>query len=244
MNKLSYESGGIVPETDGTYEGLCRLMKRDGVNGFAVLNIATNPGQMINVNNFAASLKGEGVYSFGSVHPDAENAEEELERIKKMGLFGVKFHPEGQDFFVDDEKMKPIYRKISQLGLPVVFHAGKDPAYHSPFHCTPSRLAKALKWLDVPVIAAHWGALGMEDDVISQLCGLPVYMDTSQGYGIISRYGALKIIEKHGTDKMVFASDAPWGTPQNSVRLLSTLELTDAERADILWNNAMRILNK
>ena len=244
VGKLSFDCGGVIPATDGTYEDLCRLMRESGVDGFAPLSIATNPAQMTNVNNYAASLKSDTVLPFGSIHPDAPNATEELERIKDLGLYGVKLHPEYQGFFVDDEKMKPIYKKLSELELPVIFHSGKDPGFPFPYHCTPERLANALKWLDTPVIAAHWGALQLDEAVIDKLCGLPVYLDTSQGYGIISRYSALRIIETHGTHKLLFASDAPWGTPEEELRFLNTLGLSDGERSDILWNNAMRLLRK
>ena len=35
--------------------------------------------------------------------------------------------------FVDDEKMKPIYKKISQLGLICVFHSGRDYGFMPPY---------------------------------------------------------------------------------------------------------------
>ncbi|MBQ7836363.1 MAG: amidohydrolase [Clostridia bacterium] len=244
VGKVAFECGGMIPATDGTFEGLKNAMKEGGVHAFAPLSIATSPAQMTNVNNYSASLIAENVYPFGSIHPDGENAQEELERIKELGLYGVKLHPEYQGFFVDDEKMKPIYKKISELGLPLILHSGKNPGFSAPCHCTPERLAKALKWLDTPVIAAHWGALQLEDEVLTYLCSLPVYFDTSQGSGIIPRNTALKIIEKHGCDKLLFASDTPWGTPEKELRLLNTLGLSDSERADILWNNAMTVLGK
>ena len=82
------------------------------------------------LKDVSLSLKeNERLIPFGSVFPHAPDALEELERIRDMGLVGVKFHPDYQGFFVDDEKMKPIYRKISQLGLITVFHAGKDYGY-------------------------------------------------------------------------------------------------------------------
>ena len=106
MSKLSYEGGGLVPQTDGTAESLKKEMLSDGVDISVVLSIATNPKQQTNVNNFAAEINDEkSIFAFGSVHPDAENALEELERIKAMGMKGVKFHPEYQNFFADDEKM-------------------------------------------------------------------------------------------------------------------------------------------
>ena len=133
IDKLAYLSGGLAPQTVGTVSSLKQEMKKDGVDISVVLSIATNPNQQINVNNFAKKINDEKhIFAFGSVHPDAENVFEELERIKDMGLKGVKFHPEYQNFYVDDEKMKPIYKKISSLGLITVFHSGYDYGYAPP----------------------------------------------------------------------------------------------------------------
>lgn len=244
MESLSFASGGVRPGTDGTARGLEKRMEECGVDAYVVLNIATNPKQMHNVNDFAASLKSERVYPFGSVHPDAPDALDELCRIKEMGLRGVKLHPEYQRFFVDDEKMKPIYKKISELGLALTFHAGFDPGFIAPFHATPERLAKALKWLECDVIAAHWGSLGMEEDVRRHLHGLPIYFDMGHGSSCITRLGALRCIEEHGADRILFASDTPWHSPTQELDLLNTLGLSESERNMILWENGMKILNR
>ena len=52
----------------------------------------------------------------------------EVLSMKEAGIKGIKFHPEYQHFYADEERMKPIYRKISQLGLLTLFHAGQDIA--------------------------------------------------------------------------------------------------------------------
>ena len=114
VSSLSQACGGLEPQTDGTLESLKAEMAKDGVTISVVQSIATNPGQMSNVNNFAMEMnRDDAIVAFGSVHPDAPNALEELERIHAAGLRGVKFHPEYQNFYVDDEKLRPIYRKIS-----------------------------------------------------------------------------------------------------------------------------------
>ena len=69
-----------------------------------------------------------------------------------------------------------------------------------------------------------------------------LYFDTSFGYGTKPRDEALRIIEKHGTDKLLFGSDCPWHSPSMEKRLLLTLELSEGELSDIFWNNAMKLL--
>ena len=243
IGQLAFRSGGLMPCTDGTVSGLLRRMEESGVTKSCVLNIATNAHQQKKVNDFAASLLSkEQLIPFGSVYPDAPDALEELERIKEMGLLGVKFHPDYQNFYVDDEKMKPIYKKISQLGLITVFHAGKDCGYEPPFHSMPERIRKALSWFDSPVVAAHWGGVGCGEEVLSYLAGLPVYLDTSFAYGTQARYFFAEILKKHGADKLLFATDSPWHSAEQELSLLSTLELTENEREKILWKNGAALL--
>ncbi len=237
------KTAAIFPVTDGTVSGLLRMMEEDGVDKSVVLSIATNAKQQKAVNDFAASIQSDKIYAFGSVFPDAPDALEELERIKALGMRGVKLHPEYQQFYVDDEKMKPIYKKISQLGLITVFHAGVDNGYMPPYHCMPERLQRALSWMDTPVVAAHWGGQNCGEQVLDKLCGIEhLYMDTAYGYGTVAPSIVEKIIETHGADKILFASDAPWNRPSQDAYVVECLRLTEEEKEKIYWKNALKLL--
>ena len=242
IERLSYASGGMRPHTDGTLKDLHRSMQEGGVDVSVVLNIATNPHQQTSVNGFAREINGENIVAFGSVFPFAEDALDQLEQIKLSGLKGVKLHPDYQGFEVNDIRLKPLYRKIGELGLITVFHAGFDYGFPPPYGATPEKLAQAIEWFDSPVIAAHWGGLGCGEGVLEHLCGKNVYFDTSFGCGQMPRYYAQKIIERHGADKILFGTDTPWHTPEMELSLLSTLRLSEQERALITHQNAQRLL--
>lgn len=239
---LSHNCGGLIPQTDGTVFGLRKHMEEAGVTISCVMNIATNPHQMKAVNNFANEINCDSIIAFGSIHPEAPDWEEELERIADMGLLGVKLHPDYQGFFVDDEKMKPIYRKISSLGLVTLFHAGVDYGFPPPYHCMPENMRRALSWFDSPVVAAHWGGIDSNTEVLDKLCGLPIYFDTSFGYGSLAPAIQKMIIEKHGTDKLLFGSDCPWHNADWEIRNLNTLGLSDDELDKIYHRNAEKLL--
>jgi len=237
-------ASALEPYTDGTIDGLKKSMEKDGVDISVVLGIATNTHQQKAVNDFLIQQnKDDKIITFGSVHPDAPDALEELERIKEAGLKGVKFHPEYQSFYVDDEKMRPIYKKISDLGLITIFHAGYDYGYPPPYHAMPENLFNALKWFSSPVVAAHWGGQNCGEGVIEKLCSLPIYFDISFGYGTIAKPTAVKIIEKHGTDKLLFGSDSPWHRPKHEKALVNLLSLSDEEKDKIFYKNAQKLLN-
>lgn len=243
IEKLSFASGGLTPHTNGTFFDLKRLLRESKIDKAVVLSIATNANQQKNVNDFAASINdNQNIFAFGSVFPDAPDALEELERIKDMGLRGVKLHPDYQRFFVDDYKMKPIYKKIGELGLITLFHSGQDYCYPPPYGATPERMEKALLWFDSPVVAAHLGGKGYEEDVLKRLCKKDLYFDTAFSYSTVPKHFVQKIIETHGADKILFGTDAPWHTAEMEMRLLKSLELTNDDFEKITHKNAQKLL--
>lgn len=243
IDKLSFDSGGLKPQTDGTLGSLKEQMAKDGVNISVIQSIATNPTQQENVNDFAAQMNEDSsIVAFGSVHPDAPDALCELERIKAMGLKGVKFHPEYQCFYADDDKMKPIYRKISNLGLITLFHAGHDYGFYPPYHAMPRNMLGALRWLDTPVIAAHWGGVNCGEEVLDVLAGHDIWFDTSFGYANMPKSFAQMIVDKHTPDRILFGSDMPWHRPSWEVRLIESLDISDTDKEKIYYKNAKKLL--
>lgn len=243
MDKLCKSAGNAEPFIDGTTAGLFAHMEKHGINKSVVLNIATNKGQQKNVNDFANAINSERLIAFGSVHPDAENAVEELHRIKEMGLKGIKLHPDYQGFFVDDDRLFPIYETVDKLGLILTFHAGVDIQYFEPVHCTPERLMNILPlFKNTSVIAAHMGGYMRWYEVEEFLVGKDVYFDTSYSYMRLPGPHAKRIIVNHGADKILFGSDLPWSGSHNEKRFVESMDLERQDTNAILSGNAVRLL--
>lgn len=242
---LSKCSGGVKPNYDATISGLESYLTKNNLDYAVVLNIATNPHQEKKVNDFAISLlEKKNIIPFGSVHPDSPNALSELERLAEAGIRGIKLHPDYQHFFVDDEKMFPIYKKIAELGFITVFHAGVDIGYPKPVHCTPERLLRVLDLFDdAPVVAAHFGGWLLWDSVLEDLCGTKVYLDTAFSSGKMPPDYAKELIKAHGADKVLLGSDMPWSDTLDEVRFVQSLDLSAEDEEKILSNNAKRLLN-
>lgn len=241
MDKLS-SSACLHPQYDGTTKGLAAVMARDSIDLAIVQCIATKPSQQTVVNNYASKLHGK-LRGFGSVHPDAPNALEELERIASLGLKGVKFHPEYQDFFVDEERMLPIYEKIASLGLITLFHAGLDLSFYSPTRATPERFARILpSFGGAPVVAAHWGGFQCWNDVEKHLVGRDVFLDTSFACTHMRPKQAQAIANAHGAHKILFGSDAPWSSPADEIAFVRALELSPEDERKIFCENAIKLL--
>lgn len=245
IEHLSAVAGGINPCHSGTAESLKANSLNAGVNKAVLLNIATNPKQEKNVNSFAISLlKDDFVIPFGSVHPDSSDIDSELKRLSEAGIKGIKLHPDYQSFFVDEPRMFPIYEKIASYGFITVFHSGVDIGYPIPVHCTPQKLLKALPHFDgAPVIAAHFGGFQLWDDVLRYLAETEIMIDTAFSSGRISRETAEKVLKAVGSERIVFGTDMPWSKTEDEISFISSICSTDAERKNIFYNNAKKILN-
>lgn len=236
---------GTAPATDGTLSDTERHMRHWGVDGIVLLSIATKPSQHLVCNNWAASVRSDHVFPFGSVHPDGEDVFEELERIKALGLYGVKFHPDYQHFYANEPRMLPIYKKCGELGLPVIFHAGFDPFSPSDVHCTPDMAAEILeKCPDTTMILAHLGGCRMWDEVEEKLAGHfgNLYLDTALAGSMVEEAQLFRIIETHGADRILLASDCPWDTTDRTIAKLRRLGLSPEEEHQIFAANAERLL--
>lgn len=235
----------ISPHTDGTLDGLKKLMAECNISRSMILPIATKPSQQTNINNWAAEIMGDGIFCCGTVHPDADDIFQELERIKSLGLCGIKFHSEYQNFRPNEERMIPVYKKIAELGLFAVFHGGFDPLSKDEILATPKSFADvAEKVPQLTMVVAHLGGMMMFDDVEKYLAGKfdNVYFDTGMIAGYISEEQLFRIIKTHGVDKILFGSDAPWDNPQNEINLISLLPLNFEEKEKIFYRNAESLL--
>ena len=244
MSELS-KTSSIVPATDGTLDGLRRKMAENGIDRAMLLPVATKPSQQTAINNWAAEIMGGGIYCCGTVHPDAEDAAAEVERIKSLGLCGVKFHSEYQKFCPHEERMFPIYEKIAELGLIAVFHGGWDPYSEDIIRATPQSFAAVAETFPkLKIVAAHLGGMKLWDDIEKYTAGK--FRNLWFDVGVISRYiedeQLLRIIRMQGADRVLFGSDCPWDEPANEIAMINRLPLTDEEKELIFYRNAERLI--
>lgn len=240
---LLSERAGTPPRLDGTVADVKRSMKEAGVDRSVILPIATKPSQAKKINDWAAEIQSDEIIAFGSIHPNDPEWKQELQRIKGLGLKGIKFHPDYQLFYVDEERMFPIYEEIFALGLIVVFHAGVDIGLPAPYHCEPHRLLKLVKaFPGAAIVAAHMGGYSYWDDVERLLLGEDIYLDTAYSLGHMSDEQALRIIKGHGPQKILFASDSPWGAQGEDIDRLRKLGLGESIEKAILGENAQKLL--
>jgi predicted TIM-barrel fold metal-dependent hydrolase len=244
LSKLT-QTTSIKPCTNATVSDTLDKMELNNIDIAVMLPIATKPSQQTVINDWAKETCSEKLYCFGSVHPEAEDALQELERIKALGLYGIKLHPDYQNFFTDDERVFPVYEKCQELGLPISFHAGYDPLSPDLIHGTATGFYKITKTFPkLTMILAHFGGINQWDKIEELICGLDheVYLDISATSPYITDERAERMIKLMGADKILYASDMPWDSPSLLQNLINRINLTDEERNLIFYKNAQRIL--
>ncbi len=245
LEKNCAADAAIHPHTDGTAADAKALLSRAGIDRAVVCNIATNARQETNVNSFAISMAGDAFFSpLGSLHPDSEQMESELDRLTAAGIRGIKLHPDYVGMLLTDSRFDRIFSLAEERGFFVVVHAGLDPISPDFVHATPEMFAGvAKKHRRLSLVAAHMGGYCRAAEVLEHLCGTGVYLDTSLSAKRPEERELLqKILHSHPTERLLFATDTPWSNPKKEIAFIEESGLTAARQEQIFHKNAARLL--
>lgn len=243
IGKLS-KNCGYMPATNGTFDDTLKVQKTWDCQHMILLNIATAPEYVENVNNFLIEKNGNGVYSFGSIHPKYNNFKEEIDRLEKNGIKGVKFHPDYQEFNIDDKEVYPVYQELADRGMIILFHSGFDPAYEGSTRSHVKRGGKmAQDFQGAKIVFAHLGNLTGMDDTYKYLVGKDVYFDISMAIRYYSNAEIEKFIKSHDINKFLYATDCPWSDGKETQKMVNSLAISQEDKEKIFYRNAEKLLN-
>lgn len=109
----------------------------------------------------AAASRYPSLLFGASVNPYRKDALKRLDWAKKHGAVLVKWLPSIMDIDPADPKLVPFYKKLVELKLPLLTHAGQERSFSSSNDelCDPEKLRLPLG-LGVTVIAAHIASTG------------------------------------------------------------------------------------
>ncbi|MEQ2007045.1 MAG: amidohydrolase family protein [Limisphaerales bacterium] len=117
-------------------------------------------------NDFIAkeTAKTTNLLFGASINPLRKDALAQLDWAKANGARLVKWIPSIMQFDPADERLTPFYRKLVELKLPLLTHAGQERSFtHARDElCDPQRLHRPLK-LGVTLIVAHIASTGAND---------------------------------------------------------------------------------
>ncbi len=249
--------------TDGSPDDLAASMKRAGIRYSVNLPVMTYPGQVEKVNQSLIRQKDEllsrGILTFGGIHPGYGDWQGELRRLKNAGIPGIKLHPAYQGVDFDDPQMMRIVDFASSLGLIVVTHAGIDIGIRDHNYCSVKQVLNVLNQVrPEKLVLAHMGGWACWEEVEKDLAGAPVWMDTAFSVGPVTPWEKAKeppyrtanltdadfvrLTRKHGTGRVLFATDSPWEDQADYIARMDRMPLNDTEKQAIFSGNAAALL--
>ena len=261
LEALSQKSR-TIPVTDGTVSGLAACMQAAGIDRAINLPVMTRPDQVESLNHKMIDnqevLLASGIITFGGMHPDYPEYKQELRLLKEAGIKGIKLHPAYQGRNIDDPSFLRIIEAASDLGMIILTHAGIDIGIYDHDYASVPQILNVLR-LVAPdrFVLAHMGGWGNWDVFEADLAGAPVWIDTAFSLGPIpvmteppapllsenlSIEDAVRIMRKHGTDRVLFATDSPWADMKEYVQMIKNSTLSPEEQDRILGGNAMQLL--
>lgn len=228
-------------EGTGELDDLLRNLRRARISRSVIFSSATKPTQVIPINDFISRLQSqypELLIGFGTLHPQFEDIAGETARIRALGLRGLKFHPDFQQFCIDDPVMDPIYEAVGDT-LPLLFHVGDCRTEYSK----PERLLNVhRRFPKLTLIAAHMGGYSEWDRAWKYLIGTDVLLDISSTIKFLPTEEVRRMVEVHGADKVLFASDYPGTLQSQAIRDVLSLGLSEGDCEKIFHLNAERLL--
>ena len=247
---LLANNSGTHAYTDGTAEGLIKEMVRADADVCVTLPVLTKPSQFESITRFVVQLNEKyksqkrRLISFGGLHPDCDNIKEKIKFLKDNGIKGIKIHPDYQGTFIDDDKYYKIISTAKDYDMIVVTHAGVDYGYKdSPVRCTPELVKKIYKRVPYnKLVLAHYGGHKEWQEVSDLLCDLDCYFDTAFTLHEIDEKTFTEILNKHGADKILFATDCPWRGIKEDRETLLSYNLSEETLNSIFYKNALKLL--
>lgn len=232
----------LPSEYNGTVDQLCELGNRLGVDHYVVFSVATTPHQTSSINEFIArevAQSGGTMTGLGTVHPDSQTIEEDIDHLCQLDLRGVKLHADIQAIAADDPRCMKIYAICQERGLPMLLHTGD----HRFNYSNPKRIAHVLEsFPKLTVVGAHLGGWSVWEEAEHTLPQFPnFYVDCSSSMYALSSEKTLEIIRAYGAHRVLYGTDFPMWPMEKEIEAFHKLDLTPEERELILHKNAEKL---
>ena len=230
-------------ECGGTLTDARARHRQAGIDRAVIFSVATSVPQVHSINRFIADcVAGSGgeLIGLGTLHPDSPTLKEDIDELAALGLRGVKLHHDVQQFKLDDYRCLKIYELLEARRLPLLLHAGD---FRYDFSNT-NRLKPILEtYENLTVIAAHFGGWSLWEKSTQDLAGKypNLYVDSCSSLCALSPETARDIIRAYGADRVLFGTDYPMWDPVGELERFTRIDLTEAEKEQILWKNADRL---
>ncbi len=223
---------GREPAGDGSAENLLAHLTEAGLSQAICFTAALRPDQMIPANSWMIGLRRTHTHliPLGTVHPEHPAWADELDRLERNGIRGLKIHPDLSGIPLSSPRWDPVWESVRGRFL-VMVHMGPVRTGEKTLS-RPRDLAIVLKrHPGLDVVAAHLGGLGLWDETLEHLAGKDLYMDTSCCHDVIPASAMAALLARHDRGRILFGSDYPLFSPKSErlalARLLAKLRVSD-----------------
>lgn len=252
--KLAYEISGLGGFLDAlkksTPERLIRDMKLNNIKKSVVLQINKNGSQSSDeINNINSKYKE--LITFGSIDPDDKDMMLKFEKALTSDIKGWKLAPHISGVDIDSPQSIKLLQLYKETNLPIISCSGLafplDMIWKIPKKLKKSIMTQDISRFDrvlkevpnIKFVFAH-GGLYQTDELIEIMKKHPntfVEISTQTSANI------QKLINAVGDERIMYGTDYP--AFNHCMSLLSVLRATESEsaRRNILYNNAVELLN-
>ncbi len=144
-----FDGGACSP---GTPEALLACTNESPITHFIVHSVATTSHAVTSINDFIAdqARRHPEFIGFGTMHPDFEDKEAEVNRVIELGLHGFKIHPDTQMVDTDDPRLMEFYEIIAGRWARMDSNHGRQSQrVYSPSPLTTRANSQSFKYSQV-----------------------------------------------------------------------------------------------
>lgn len=237
---------GMARSATATRANMRASMDKHGIGYCAVMAV---PPAVTFDHLFAAYERDGTMLPFTGIdYENLTDLDAKLASDVERGARGMKLHPILQRVALNSEQTFAAVEAFAPHGLPVLFHSGyseyyldsaeKSRAVPDNGHIEPALdIVKAFP--NVNFIVGHAGLDGIET-VMDLLRGFTnVYVDIS----FQSAENVGKLLNVFGPERVMYASDWPWGNQDVSLRIVDQVSSGDSGlKRRLLCDNAAQLL--
>jgi predicted TIM-barrel fold metal-dependent hydrolase len=232
-----------------------------GIQACLLLPIAPANGVHTVNELFVKTVEGEDrLFTAGTLHPSSPGMSAELEWLGNQGVRAIKLCSFSQGFDLEAGETLQLFEKIRRHNragktrffvVLDTFYAA-DVYFGSPrqYITTPVKLARlTAAFPEIDFVGAHMGGLTAPFPEIEEYL-VPannLYLDTSNASKSLSREEFLRMIFRHGPDRLMFGTDWPWFSHAKEAafigELLRDAGLSPEEQSKVFSGNICRLMD-
>lgn len=143
-----------------------------------------------------------------------DGAAAEAARCVERGARGIKLHPRGEGFALDDRRLDDVFRVADEHRLPVMVHAGVGSPEIGRHACDRARAFPGAR-----IVLAHC-AIGAFEDVVPEAGDVPnLFFDTSW-WNVSDIWAVFRLVPP---EQILHGSDIPFNSPTQAALMTGRL---------------------